>query len=134
MKIFILISFFLSSCQSNPAEQASINPVDQQILGEWGIYVTTYGKSSTLCNACPKINFQKTGIAEVIKPSKDREVYTWVIKGDTLLINAADSKTNAKAYVFDRHAQFVLKFSKKKGYEELVLKAIKNDVSYTLRQ
>lgn len=111
----------------------SVKCIDSQLitndslLGEWGIYSTVRGNLYSKCFTCPKIVFGNDGKALILLPSKEKEIISWKLENDTLLVS-----DNLDGNYF-QDPKYVIKFEQKKNYIELRINNFK-DFSYILRR
>ena len=124
----LLTVLILSACDADKKTSDDNKSFDQillsnkpdRIVGEWLIGATESRGVKTLCNACPKINFQNNGKATIAFLDNTSGQYDWSIKADTLKLQCTE-QANTFPYFFS--LKYKMTYYDKKDYTELTLSA-----------
>jgi hypothetical protein len=92
--------------------------LSNDILGEWGIYVTIYNGVSANCNVCPRIKFKSDNTARIELPNGEFENYNWQIEENNIVIKP--ERKNSDNYLSDN--TYKMEFKQGKEFTELGLK------------
>jgi hypothetical protein len=93
-----------------------ITDLEDVILGEWTITGFKSGSTLTLCNDCPRIEFETNTNATLYSSSNAEQYYFWTLK-DSILSLEKNGTEEGYQYFF-REQSYSYKLSEhKKGYE-----------------
>ncbi|WP_299161150.1 hypothetical protein [uncultured Tenacibaculum sp.] len=108
----LLMLTVLISCKTE------IKKKDFKLIGEWGIYIFYRNDITVSCNACPKILFKDSNVAELILPSGKTEHYKWNSSGRLLKLKF---QGNENINTYFSNSEYGLEFNKKDNFTELTL-------------
>lgn len=138
-KVLIVVIIFCIYSHNEASSRASIVYKDTKtntyktikILGEWGIYVTIKDGMEARCNICPRIVFQKSGSAKLIKSSKLVEKYKWTIIDDTIVF-FSNNKLLPSNLLGNNKFLMIFHSSNSSSDSEVELKQVNKNCTYIL--
>jgi len=134
--IFAILIFLSCDNKSKPDNSGESVTVDNkettnnELIGDWGIYVTSDGQLEARCNACPNVFFKKGGTGTVTYPTGTTEQIKWTIQKDKLTIKniSANSLSAASGNPEFHDGDYLINLSKTKtGFEMKLTKAGASD-------
>lgn len=121
----MLLLLLVTSCSYENTEEEKI------IIGDWGIYVSVFDGTRTMCNVCPKIHFEGNRNAILTLPSGQEEPYNWIItECNKLRIDLRDK--NIRDFYFTKSV-YDFKLDEKEEFDELVI-SLDDRNGYILRK
>ena len=135
-----LILLVLLSCDSKTKsnghkEKSIIERTQDDLTGEWGIYVTGYqdfgDHSEEYCIECPQVTFRVNGTGIVTLPTGTTELINWTKDNDKLKIKNISAINNHGQF---SDGEYTMVFEKKAGFIELRLKQIETSYHLILKQ
>ena len=121
----ILLLFLVTSCFYKNSE------AEKKLIGNWGIYVSVFAGTRTMCNVCPNIYFKGNRNAILTLPSEEEEHYNWIITEDKKLRIDLHDK-NIKNAHFDKSV-YDFKLRKEEEFDELLI-SLDDKSGYILRK
>jgi len=109
-------------------EIINVESISNDIIGEWGIYVTKHNGVSAMCNVCPRIEFKTDSTARIKLPNGEYENYSWKIKENNIVIKP--ERKDVDNYLSDN--TYGMEFKQEDEFTELVLKI--KGLEYILRK
>jgi hypothetical protein len=117
---FFLILIGVISCQTkqeNNTNLLSESPLSNDPLGlvaVWMLNSTWDGTQNILCNACPTIEFQRSGTAVITYPTGAKRNFYWTTDGPIFIISGIDNSSELLNGKYDIAVEGTTKFTKLK--------------------
>lgn len=134
----ILILFFLSCDNKTKKDGLEEKPIlenredkSDDIVGDWGIYVTSDGSLSANCNDCPRVFFKEDGTGTITFPTGTTEQIEWTRQKDKLTIK--NIIANSQVREFD-NGDYSVNLIKTKTFLEMTLTKMGQSNYFILRR
>ena len=136
--ITLLTILTLLSCDNNKttSEYKLSSPTNstlqttEELIGEWGIYVTGNDKMRLNCNSCPRITFKTNNTATIMFPNGATEDIQWTRENKRITIKNVSTDNNERQF---SNGDYSMTFETQDDSMELTLTKSKTSDFYILR-